>query len=67
MDLRTTISRVLSEHSITLRPDELTQVVDLLRAQQNMLAVAWLQKGTGVSLPEAVAIVEAIDQVLKAT
>ncbi len=67
MDLRTTITSILSDHSITLKPDEMTQVVDLLRAQQKMLAVAWLQKGTSVSLPEAVAVVEAIDQVLKAT
>ena len=67
MDLGTTITRILSVHAITLRPEEMTQVVDLLRAQQKMLAVAWLQKGTGVSLPEAAAVIEAIDQVLKAT
>ena len=65
--MRATIAAILSDHHLTLTPDELTQVVDLLRAQKKMLAVAWLQKGTSVSLQEALEIIEAIDQVLKAT
>lgn len=59
------ILTIIQQHHLMLAPDAITQVVHLLRAQQKMLAVAWLQKGTSVSLPEALEIIEAIDQVLK--
>ncbi len=67
MDLSAAIAGILRAHRMALTPDQITQVVDLLRAQKKTLAVAWLQQGTGASLPEALQAIEAIDQVLKTT
>ena len=66
MIIQPEVLHILNTHQAYLTPDDIAQVIDLLRARENIVAIKLIRQETGLGLKESKDIVDALALIIHA-